>query len=177
MPTSDALHDAVSITFALRQTPLPTALPDPPPVWSRHGLPTFATTALSGRRSMTPSMHFDHFGRRSPLGRTCTASGSRRHGLGERFHRPEVELRTISNLEFQLRGVSHETIAPEGNRRFVGSSQMCNRILRVDINRASTCRSALNESACGRSVSSQEMQVFRRSTRQHSNQNDAAIID
>ena len=34
MPTSDALHEAVSTTFFLRNTPLPTALPDPPPMWA-----------------------------------------------------------------------------------------------------------------------------------------------
>ena len=34
MPTSDALREAVSITFELRRTPLPTVLPDPPPMWA-----------------------------------------------------------------------------------------------------------------------------------------------
>ncbi len=34
MPTSAALYDAVSTTFAFRHTPLPTALPDPPPIWA-----------------------------------------------------------------------------------------------------------------------------------------------
>jgi hypothetical protein len=34
IPNSDALYDAVATTFALRDTPLPSQLPDPPTSWA-----------------------------------------------------------------------------------------------------------------------------------------------
>ena len=34
IPSSKELHDAVALTFALRDTPLPTSLPDPPVMWT-----------------------------------------------------------------------------------------------------------------------------------------------